>query len=92
MSPTGVQLYIQDRYVTIDNGLLQLTLSKPDGIVTGVRYNGVDNLMEVLNREDNRGYVLTKPPSTTYIVLLVKSKVKQLYVMWVLIDNCRLSN
>ncbi|KAJ6839044.1 putative rhamnogalacturonate lyase B isoform X1 [Iris pallida] len=56
MSPTGVQLYIQDRYVTIDNGLLQLTLSKPDGIVTGVRYNGVDNLMEVLNREDNRGY------------------------------------
>jgi hypothetical protein len=24
--------------------------------VTGVRYNGVDNLMEILNKEDNRGY------------------------------------
>lgn len=40
----------------IDNGIFQLTLSKPDGIVTGIQYNGVDNLMEVLNREDNRGY------------------------------------
>ena len=40
----------------IDNGILQLTLSKPDGIVTGVQYNGVDNLLEVLNKEDNRGY------------------------------------
>ncbi|XP_020242828.1 probable rhamnogalacturonate lyase B isoform X2 [Asparagus officinalis] len=56
MSPIGVRLSVQDRYVTIDNGILQLTLSKPDGIVTGVQYNGVDNLMEVLNKEDNRGY------------------------------------
>jgi len=42
--------------VIIDNGILQLTLSKPDGIVTGVQYNGVDNLMEVINKEDDRGY------------------------------------
>ncbi|ONK64251.1 uncharacterized protein A4U43_C07F23690 [Asparagus officinalis] len=56
MSPIGVRLYVQDKYVIIDNGLLQLTLSKPDGIVTGIQYNGVDNVMEVLNKEDNRGY------------------------------------
>lgn len=56
MSPIGVRLFVQDRYVTIDNGILQLTLSKPDGIVTGIQYNGVDNLLEVLNKEDNRGY------------------------------------
>lgn len=42
--------------VEIKNGIFGLTLSNPDGIVTGVRYNGVDNLMEILNKEDNRGY------------------------------------
>ncbi|XAR48480.1 Rhamnogalacturonan endolyase, partial [Bertholletia excelsa] len=56
MSPRGVQLQIQDSHVVIDNGILELTLSKPDGIVTGVRYNGIDNLMEILNDETNRGY------------------------------------
>ncbi|XP_058081199.1 uncharacterized protein LOC131229304 isoform X4 [Magnolia sinica] len=52
----GVHLQIQDKYVVIDNGILQLTLSKPDGIVTGIRYNGIDNLLEVRNEEVNRGY------------------------------------
>ncbi|KAJ0966751.1 hypothetical protein J5N97_023668 [Dioscorea zingiberensis] len=56
MAPIGVALYIQENYVIIDNGILQLTLSKPGGIVTGICYNGVDNLMEILNKEDNRGY------------------------------------
>uniref|UniRef100_A0A1D1ZBA2 rhamnogalacturonan endolyase n=1 Tax=Anthurium amnicola TaxID=1678845 RepID=A0A1D1ZBA2_9ARAE len=57
MSPLGVRLHSpDDGHVVLDNGILQLTLSNPDGIVTGVRYNGVDNLMEVLNQESNRGY------------------------------------
>ncbi|XVE55639.1 hypothetical protein DITRI_Ditri03aG0174600 [Diplodiscus trichospermus] len=56
MSPIGVQLHIQDTHVMIDNGILQLTLSNPDGIVTGIRYNDIDNLLEVLNEESNRGY------------------------------------
>ncbi|KAL0352438.1 UNVERIFIED_CONTAM: hypothetical protein Scaly_1632500 [Sesamum calycinum] len=47
MSPIGVVL---------DNGILQVTLSNPEGIVTGICYNGVDNLLEVLNDESNRGY------------------------------------
>ncbi|XP_068663010.1 uncharacterized protein [Aristolochia californica] len=42
--------------VEIDNGILKLTLSTPAGIVTGINYNGLDNLLEVRNREVNRGY------------------------------------
>lgn len=42
----------------MDNGIVQVTLSNPGGIVTGIRYNGVDNLLEVLNKESNRGYAL----------------------------------
>ncbi|KAG2698663.1 hypothetical protein I3843_07G160000 [Carya illinoinensis] len=56
MSTRAVQLHIRDRYVVMDNGIVQVTLSNPDGIVTGIRYNGVDNLLEVLNKESNRGY------------------------------------
>lgn len=59
-----VKVKVTDRYVEIKNGIFGLTLSNPDGIVTGVRYNGVDNLMEILNKEDNRGYwdVVWNPP------------------------------
>ncbi|KAI4389483.1 hypothetical protein MLD38_001705 [Melastoma candidum] len=56
MPAQGVKLHIQDHHVIMDNGILQVTLSKPEGIVTGIRYNGVDNLLEVRNNESNRGY------------------------------------
>ncbi|CAA6657823.1 unnamed protein product [Spirodela intermedia] len=42
--------------VVLDNGILQLTLSNPGGIITGIAYNGVDNLMETRNQEFDRGY------------------------------------
>ncbi|XP_047964301.1 probable rhamnogalacturonate lyase B [Salvia hispanica] len=56
MSPIGCRWYIQDNHVVLDNGILRVTLSNPDGIVTGVCYNGIDNMLEVLNDESNRGY------------------------------------
>ncbi|XVF64927.1 hypothetical protein PTKIN_Ptkin09bG0205900 [Pterospermum kingtungense] len=56
MSSPGVQLHIQDHYVVMDNGILQVTISNPDGIVTGIQYNGIDNLLEVQDEETNGGY------------------------------------
>ncbi|EEF35024.1 lyase, putative [Ricinus communis] len=56
MAHPAVRLHIQDRHVVMENGIVQITLSKPEGIVTGIRYSGIDNLLEILNRESNRGY------------------------------------
>ncbi|KAB2023652.1 hypothetical protein ES319_D06G033300v1 [Gossypium barbadense] len=56
MSIQGVQLFIQDDHVVMDNGILQVTISKPEGIVTGVSYQGIDNLLEIRNHESDRGY------------------------------------
>lgn len=48
--------------VVFDNGLVQVTLSNPEGSITGVKYNGVDNLLEIRNPEDNRGYANSQIP------------------------------
>lgn len=58
MSRPGQDVRVIDRgnYVVLDNGILELTLSKPGGIVTRLRYGGLDNLLEVANKETNRGY------------------------------------
>ncbi|KZV28885.1 Rhamnogalacturonate lyase family protein [Dorcoceras hygrometricum] len=52
--------------VVLDNGIIQVTLSNPEGIVTGICYNGVDNLLEVLNDESNRGFILMRGCSGFY--------------------------
>ncbi|KAL6176756.1 hypothetical protein ACLB2K_053389 [Fragaria x ananassa] len=56
MSSLGVELHIEDNHVIMDNGIVQVTLSNPGGIVTGIQYKGIDNLLEVVNEEANRGY------------------------------------
>ncbi|XP_055816389.1 probable rhamnogalacturonate lyase B [Solanum dulcamara] len=40
----------------MSNGILNITLSKPEGEVTGVSYGGVQNLLSTQNVETNRGY------------------------------------
>ncbi|KAI6687906.1 hypothetical protein NL676_024734 [Syzygium grande] len=52
----GVRVQVRDKYVIMDNDILQVTLSNPGGSVTGIQYNGIDNLLEEQNSEFNRGY------------------------------------
>ncbi|XP_061359356.1 probable rhamnogalacturonate lyase B [Gastrolobium bilobum] len=56
MSSQAARLHIEDSHVVMDNGILQVYLSNPGGFVTRIQYNGIDNLLEVLNERDNRGY------------------------------------
>ncbi|CAK9186564.1 unnamed protein product [Ilex paraguariensis] len=67
MSSQGVELHVQRRHVVMDNGILKVTLSKPGGIVTGIKYSGIDNLLEVINDETNRGYwdIVWSPAGST---------------------------
>ncbi|OWM67694.1 hypothetical protein CDL15_Pgr019195 [Punica granatum] len=50
-----VLLHVRDKHVVMDNGILQVTISKPEGTVSEVRYNGISNLLETRNDEGNRG-------------------------------------
>ncbi|KAK6130537.1 hypothetical protein DH2020_035718 [Rehmannia glutinosa] len=63
----AVKLHIRDHHVIMDNGILKVTLSKPDGIVTAIKYNHIDNLLEIANDESNRGYwdFVWSPPGST---------------------------
>ncbi|XP_021911764.1 probable rhamnogalacturonate lyase B, partial [Carica papaya] len=55
-STLETQLRDLDQNVVMDNGILQVTLSKPEGSVIGIRYNGIENLLAVQNKEFDRGY------------------------------------
>ncbi|KAG0559235.1 hypothetical protein KC19_10G089400 [Ceratodon purpureus] len=53
---TDISLNELPDYVVMNNDIVQVTISKPGGIVTGVKYGGIDNLLEYNNTETNRGY------------------------------------
>ncbi|KAG6608125.1 Transcription initiation factor IIA subunit 2, partial [Cucurbita argyrosperma subsp. sororia] len=51
-----LQLHIQEQYVVMENGIIAVTISNPMGFVTGIQYHGIENLLDVTNPEDDRGY------------------------------------
>ncbi|KAF6151729.1 hypothetical protein GIB67_002012 [Kingdonia uniflora] len=42
--------------VILDNGLLQVTFAKPGEVVSVIKYNGIENLLDGHEKEDKRGY------------------------------------
>ncbi|KAG5017080.1 hypothetical protein JHK85_023216 [Glycine max] len=39
----------------MENGIIRVSLSKPEGTVLGISYNGIDNVLERRNKFNNRG-------------------------------------
>lgn len=39
----------------MNNGILQVTFSKPQGRVIGIKFNGIDNLLDYAHKENNLG-------------------------------------
>ncbi|KAK6154143.1 hypothetical protein DH2020_013782 [Rehmannia glutinosa] len=55
-SSPPVKLHVLDNHVEIDNGIVKLTLLNPSGLITGVGYNEIENILENRNKETRRGY------------------------------------
>lgn len=51
-----VQLHQEDHQAVMDNGLVRVTLSVPDGYVTAIKYNGIENVLEPEFEHNQRGY------------------------------------
>ncbi|KAK6125887.1 hypothetical protein DH2020_040375 [Rehmannia glutinosa] len=76
---SGVHLLQQNQHVVMTNGIVNVTLSVPDGMVTSITYNGSDNLLQTQNKEDNRGYwdlVWNKPGVPTIMDKLAGTSYK----------------
>ena len=39
--------------MVVDNGIIQVTFSSPQGLITGIKYNGIDNVLD--DEIDDRG-------------------------------------
>ncbi|KAK4261416.1 hypothetical protein QN277_004417 [Acacia crassicarpa] len=54
---SAVKLNTEDHgQVVIENGILQITLSSPEGYILGISYDGIDNVLESRNEAPDRGY------------------------------------
>ncbi|KAG7033955.1 rhiE, partial [Cucurbita argyrosperma subsp. argyrosperma] len=51
-----LRLQNQGSHVILDNGLLVVTISNPQGYVSGIKYGNMDNLLDVKSSESKRGY------------------------------------
>ncbi|KAF3327215.1 Rhamnogalacturonate lyase [Carex littledalei] len=55
MGPERVTLHVEDSQVVMDNGILQVTLMKPQGRVISIKYNGIENLLDYSYGPSNKG-------------------------------------
>ncbi|KAL7143867.1 hypothetical protein ABFS83_08G220400 [Erythranthe nasuta] len=55
-SSPSLNLHVSRSHVDIDNGIVKLTLTKPTGLMAGLAYKGVKNILERRNKETQRGY------------------------------------
>ncbi|XP_022884571.1 uncharacterized protein LOC111401185 [Olea europaea var. sylvestris] len=56
MSSSPLKLYKRGDHVTLDNGIVKLTLLSPSGNIAGVQYKNTENVLEYHLREWRRGY------------------------------------
>ncbi|OMO56328.1 Rhamnogalacturonate lyase [Corchorus capsularis] len=42
--------------VVVDNGLVEVTIENPSGYLLGIKYQGIDNVLEERNEHSDRGY------------------------------------
>ncbi|CAB4275756.1 unnamed protein product [Prunus armeniaca] len=56
MAKKKLKLRNQGPYVILDNGLVKLTILRPQGYLTGISYGGMDNLLDIKSNESSRGY------------------------------------
>lgn len=46
--------------VVLDNGTVQIIITKPGGNVAGVKYGGMDNVLDASYKDSSRGYMLSR--------------------------------
>ncbi|KAM3289660.1 putative rhamnogalacturonate lyase B isoform X1 [Capsicum chacoense] len=56
MSSRRLQLNAQNDYVVINNGVVEITWTNPGGIIRGIKFKGIDNLLELNNKDLNGGF------------------------------------
>ncbi|XP_026415572.1 probable rhamnogalacturonate lyase B [Papaver somniferum] len=56
-SNSKLQLLVQERHVVLENNIVRVNLSKPEGLITAIQYKDIDgNLLDHGSAEDSRGY------------------------------------
>ncbi|RHN41536.1 putative rhamnogalacturonan endolyase [Medicago truncatula] len=56
-SKSIVKLNTQDKHkLVVDNGIVSVSMARPEGYILGISYNGIDNVLDSENQELDRGY------------------------------------
>lgn len=51
----GSSWFFYWKQVVLDNGIVKLSILKPQGFLTGINYGGMDNLLNLKSDESSRG-------------------------------------